>query len=250
MSQRFGSRVAVVTGASKGIGAAIARRLASEGAAVVVGFGGDRPGADRVVESIRGAGGRAMALQADMTRAADVERLFTAAVREFGRLDVLVNNAGVYRFVPLAEIDEAHYREHFDLNVLGLLLASREAAKRFGPEGGSIVNIGSVVTSLAPAASAVYTATKSAVDGITRVLATELGPRKIRVNAVKPGMVVTEGLRAAGFDQGEFRSGLEAETPLGRIGAPDDIAPAVAFLASQEASWITGETLTISGGLR
>jgi 3-oxoacyl-[acyl-carrier protein] reductase len=242
--------VAVVTGASKGIGASIALHLAAEGAAVVVNFSSSKEGAERVVGEITGSGGKAVAVRANVAKQADVERLFAEAIKAFGRLDVLVNNAGVYEFAPLEEVNEQHFHKQFDLNVLGLLFASQQAAKHFGSAGGSIINISSVAATLAPPNSSVYSATKAAVVAITRSLAQELGPRNIRVNAINPGMVETEGLHATGIVGSEFRQQVEKQTPLGRIGRPRDIAPAAVFLASDEASWITGETLYISGGLR
>ncbi|MBX3445089.1 MAG: glucose 1-dehydrogenase [Planctomyces sp.] len=249
-SQRFAGQAAIVTGASKGIGASIARQLAAEGAAVVVNYASSRSGADQVVGAIRDAGGRALAVQADLSSEPDVVRLFEEAHREFGRLDVLINNAGIYEFSPLEEITKAHFEKQFNLNVLGLLLASREAARRFGPEGGSIVNVSSVVSTYTPPNAAVYAATKAAVDAITLVLSKELGPRRIRVNSVNPGMVETEGVRTAGLMEGDSATQVAQSTPLGRIGQPDDIAPVAAFLASRDAGWMTGETLVVAGGFR
>jgi len=243
-------KVAIVTGASKGIGASIAKHLAESGAAVVVNYASSKEGADRVVGEIEGKGGRAVAVQADMAKADDVERLFSDAKTAFGRLDIVVNNAGVYEFMPLEQITEAHFHRQFDVNVLGLLLAAKEAVKHFGVEGGSIVNISSVASTAAPPNASVYSATKAAVDAVTRSLAKELGPRRIRVNAINPGMVETEGFRTAGLEESDFRKQVEAQTPLGRIGRPQDIAPAAVFLASEDAAWITGETLHISGGMR
>jgi len=250
MSKKLAGKVAVVTGASKGIGAAIAKRLADEGAAVVVNYSSSKEGAERVVAEITRNGGRAVAVRANVAKPAEIPRLFAAATEAFGRLDVLVNNAGVYEFVPLEGITAEHFHRLFDLNVLGLILATQEAAKHFGPDGGSVVNVSSVASTQAPASASVYSATKAAVDAVTRSLAKELGPRKVRVNSINPGMVETEGVRAAGLDQSEWRKQLEAQTPLGRIGQPDDIAPAVAFLASSDSGWITGETMYLAGGLR
>lgn len=250
MPQSLAGKVAVVTGASKGLGASIAVHLAEEGASVVVNYASSKEGADKVVASIVKLGGKAVAVQADLSKEPDVRRLFAEAKKAFGRVDVVVNNAGVYEFLPLEHVTAEHFHRQFDLNVLGLLLACQEAAKHFGPEGGSIINISSVVATAAPPTGSVYSATKAAVDAITRSLAKELGPRKIRVNAVNPGMVETEGLHAAGFNEGDFRKGVELNTPLGRIGQPRDIAPAVVFLASPSACWITGETLHIAGGYR
>ena len=250
MSQKLAGKVAIVTGASKGIGAGIAKQLAAEGASVVVNYSSSKEGADRVANEIKKDGGKATVVKADVSKAAEVDRLFEETRKAYGRLDILVNNAGVYEFSPIADVTEEHYYKQFDLNVLGLLLASRKAADYFGPEGGSIVNISSVVSSLAPPNSAVYSGTKGAVDAITRTLANELGPRKIRVNAINPGMVVTEGVQAAGFDNGDFRKEIESRTPLGRIGQVEDVAPAAVFFASPDASWITGETLVVSGGIR
>ena len=243
-------KVAIVTGASKGIGASIARQLASEGAAVVVNYASSKEDADRVVAEIRRNGGKAVAVQANVGKQAEVERLFAETKKAFGRLDILVNNAGIYEFSPLEGVTEDHFRKQFDVNVLGPLLASREAVKHFGADGGSIINISSSASTLTPANSSVYSATKAALDAITRTLAKELGPRNIRVNAINPGMVDTEGVRAAGFDESDFRKEIEARTPLGRIGQTQDIAPAAVFLASGDAGWITGETLLVAGGLR
>jgi len=243
-------QVAVVTGASKGIGASIAKHLAAEGAAVVVNYSSSKEGADKIVDEITKRGGKAIAVQGDVAKKKDIERLFAQAKTAFGKIDILVNNAGVYEFSPIEELTEESFRRHFDINVLGLLFATQEAVKHFASGGGSIINISSTVTSLTPPNTAVYTGTKGAVDAITRTLAKELGPRGIRVNAINPGMVETEGVVSAGFNEGEFRKGVEAQTPLGRIGQPDDIAPAAVFLASSDSKWITGETLRIAGGLR
>jgi 3-oxoacyl-[acyl-carrier protein] reductase len=250
MEHRLAGMSAVVTGASRGIGAAIAVRLAAEGASVVVNYASSRQGADNVVERITSEGGRAVAAQADLSRPVDVQRLFAEAHSAFGRLDILVNNAGIYELAPLEEVTPEHFHRQFNLNVLGLILASQEAARRFGPGGGSIVNISSSISRLLPPNSAVYSSTKAAVDAITVVLARELGPRRIRVNAINPGMIETEGIRAAGLDEGDMRKWVETTAALGRVGQVDDIAPAVAFLASPEAAYITGEMLHISGGLR
>jgi 3-oxoacyl-[acyl-carrier protein] reductase len=250
MSRKLEGKVAVVTGASKGIGASIALHLAAEGAAVVVNYSSSREGADRVVGEINGNGGRAVAVQANLAKEADVRRLFAEARRAFGRLDVLVNNAGVYEFAPLDAVTPEHFHKQFDVNVLGLILASQEAARSFGEGGGSIINISSVVSTLAPPMSAVYSGTKAAVDAVTKSLAKELGPRKIRVNSINPGMVDTEGFRAAGIHESDMRKQVEAATPLGRIGQPADIAPMAVFLASPDSSWITGETFYVSGGMR
>jgi 3-oxoacyl-[acyl-carrier protein] reductase len=243
-------KVAVVTGASKGIGAAIAKQLAAEGASVVVNYASSKAAAERVVADIAAAGGRAVAIQADVAKPADISRLFAEVQRAFGRLDILVNNAGVYEFAPLEDITEDHFHRQFNLNVLGLILTSREAVRHFGATGGSIVNISSAVSTLTPPNTAVYSGSKAAVDAVTRSLAKELGPRRIRVNAINPSMVETEGVHAAGLAESAFRKQIEAQTPLGRIGQTRDVAPAVVFLASPEADWITGETLLVSGGLR
>ncbi|HVS40364.1 MAG TPA: glucose 1-dehydrogenase [Gemmataceae bacterium] len=243
-------QVAVVTGASKGIGAAVAEHLAAAGAAVVVNYASSKTGAEAVVNRIRQAGGEAVAVQADVSKPEDVRRLFAESKKAFGKLDILVNNAGVYEFAPLGAISVEHFHKHFDLNVLGLLLATQEAVKQFGPAGGSIVNISSVAAALTPPNTSVYSASKAAVNAITRALAAELGPRKIRVNAVAPGVIETEGLHTSGIAGSDFQKGAEAQTPLGRIGRPEDVAPAVVFLASPESAFTTGETLYISGGLR
>jgi 3-oxoacyl-[acyl-carrier protein] reductase len=243
-------QVAVVTGASKGIGAGIAKHLAAQGAAVVVNYASSREGADQVVDEITKRGGKAIAIRADVAKKKDVERLFAEAKKAFGRLDILVNNAGVYQFEPLEEVTENEFHREFNTNVLGLILATQEALKHFGPEGGSVINIGSTATALTPPTTVVYTATKGAVNMITRVLANELGPKKVRVNSISPGGVETEGFHALGMPGSDFEKQMIAQTPLGRIGQPHDIAPAVAFLASPDSAWITGEIITVSGGLR
>lgn len=249
-SKKLAGKVAVVTGASKGIGASIAKHLAAEGAAVVVNYSSSKEGADRVVAEIANKGGKAVAVQGNVAKKNDVERLFAETKKAFGRLDILVNNAGVYEFSPLEGVTEEQFHKHFDVNVLGLVLASKEAAKYFDSSGGSIINIGSTASSITLPNTSVYTATKGAVDAVTRTLAKELGPRKIRVNGINPGMVVTEGVLAGGFDVGDFRKQMEAMTPLGRIGQVEDVAPAAVFFASADSGWITGETLRIAGGLR
>jgi 3-oxoacyl-[acyl-carrier protein] reductase len=250
MSQKLTGKVAVVTGASKGIGAAIAGHLADAGAAVVVNYASSKEGAERVVAEIKGKGGKAIAVGANVARPAEIQRLFAEAKKAFGRIDILVNNAGIYEFAPIEQVTPEHFHKHFDLNVLGLLLSTQEAIKHFGPGGGSIINLSSVVATAAPPMTSVYSATKAAVDAITRSLAKELGPRKIRVNSINPGMVETEGVQSAGLSEGDFRKQYEAQAPLGRIGKPRDIAPAAVFLASDDSAWITGETLYISGGFR
>ena len=249
MGKKLAGKVAVVTGASKGIGAAIAQELADEGASVVVNYSSSRQGAERVVADIAARGGRAIAAQGDISNASDVERLFSEAKTSFGRLDILVNNAGVYEFAPLETVTPQHFHAHFDLNVLGLLLATKEAVKHMGSEGGSIINISSMASSLRVPNSAVYAASKAAVEAITGVLAKELGPRNIRVNAISPGMIATEGTRAAAFVGGDFQKMVEAQAPLGRIGQPDDITPTAVYLASSDSKYMTGETLLVSGGL-
>jgi 3-oxoacyl-[acyl-carrier protein] reductase len=248
--KKLTGKVAIVTGASKGIGAGIAKQLAAEGAKVVVNYASSKEGADRVVAKIERNGGKAIAVRANMAKKAEIERLFAETKKAFGRLDILVNNAGVYEFSPLEEITEEHFHKHFDLNVLGLILASQEAVKHFDSAGGSIVNISSVASTTAPATTSVYSGTKAAVDAVTKSLAKELGPRNIRVNSINPGMVETEGVHAAGIMESDFRKDVESRTPLGRIGQAEDIAPAAVFLASQDSQWITGETLVITGGLR
>ena len=250
MSRKLEGKTAVVTGASKGIGASIAMHLAAEGAAVVVNYSSSKEGADRVVGEIKGNGGKAIAVQANVAKEADIRRLFEESKKAFGRIDILVNNAGIYEFAPLEEVTAEHFHRQFDLNVLGLILASREAVKLFGPAGGNIINISSVAATVAMPGASVYSATKAAVDAITKSLAKELGPRKIRVNAINPGMVETEGVRAAGISSSEIRTQVESQTPLGRIGQPRDIAPAAVFLASADSDWITGETFHIAGGYR
>ncbi|HLJ54542.1 MAG TPA: glucose 1-dehydrogenase [Chthonomonadaceae bacterium] len=249
MSELTG-KVAVVTGASKGIGAGIAKALAKAGARVVVNYASSGAGADRVVAEIADAGGKAVAVQADVSRSADVKRLFEAAIQAFGRLDVLVNNAAVYSFAPLEDITEGEFQRQFGTNVLGLLLATQEAVRHFGPEGGSVINIGSMVTTATPPATAVYSGTKGAVDTITRVLAKELGPRNIRVNSINPGGVETEGSISAGVVGSDFQKAIVAQTPLGRFGQPQDIAPVAVFLASAASGWMTGDILSVSGGFR
>ena len=248
MKGKLEGKVALVTGASKGIGAAIAKGLAAEGARVVVNYASSREGADRVVAEIVGLGGEAVAAQADVSSEADLDRLFAETKAAYGRLDVLVNNAGVYGFAPLEAITSGEFHRMFDLNVLGLLLASQKAAAAFDEAGGSIVNIGSGIVKLNPAAGTVYTATKAAVDAISISLAKELGPRGIRVNSLSPGMVDTEGARTLGVIGSEMERASVAQTPLGRVGEPDDIASVATFLASQDARWITGQVIQVSGG--
>ncbi|HSH97576.1 MAG: SDR family NAD(P)-dependent oxidoreductase [Methylophilaceae bacterium] len=251
MAKKLEGKVAVVTGASKGIGASIAKHYAAEGASVVVNYSSSKEGADKVVADILAAGGKAVAVHANVAKQADIERLFAETLKAYGKLDILVNNAGIYEFSPLESITEEHFHKQFNLNVLGLILTTQEGVKHFGAEGGSIINISSIVSStFAPANAAVYSATKGAVDALTHSLSKELGPRNIRVNAINPGMVETEGVHTAGFAESEMRKYIEATTPLGRIGQPQDIAPAAVFLASADSSWITGETLFIAGGLR
>lgn len=247
---RLKGKVAVVTGASKGIGAGIAARFAAEGASVVVNYASSREGADRVVAEITKRGGKAIAVQGDVTRAIDVQRVFAAAKEAFGTLDVLVNNAGVYQFDPLEAVTEAEYRRQFDTNVLGTILATQEAIKHFGERGASVINISSVVSLNPPANSLVYSATKGAVDTITRALAKDLAPRKVRVNAIAPGLVETEGAHTLGVIGGDFERDLVAQTPLGRSGQPQDIAAVALFLASDDSAWLTGERLSAAGGWR
>src|ERR1700730_10153236 len=247
---KLNGKVAVVTGASKGIGSGIAKRFAGEGAAVVVNYASSKADADKVVDEITKRGGKAVAVQGNVAKKAEVSQLFTATKKAFGKIDILVNNAGVYQFAPLEEITEEQFHRQFNTNVLGLILATQEAAKLFGSEGGSVINIGSASRQWTPPATAVYTATKGAVDAVTHVLAKELGPRKIRVNSINPGMVETEGAHTIGILGSDFQKQFEAQTPLGRIGQPEDIAPIAVFLASQDSGWLTGETILASGGLR
>jgi 3-oxoacyl-[acyl-carrier protein] reductase len=242
-------KVALVTGASKGIGAAVAQALAAEGAAVVVNYASDKKGAEAVVAAIKTSGGKAVAVRGDVTKGADAAAAVEAAIKNFGRLDVLVNNAGVYQFSPLDAIDEEHFHRIFNTNVLGLLLTTKEAAKRMS-DGGSVINIGSVVSEIAPAASSVYSGTKGAVESITRALSKELGPRQIRVNSLNPGLIETEGTHSAGFIGSDFEKNAVEKTPLGRIGQPNDIASIAVFLASDSSRWMTGEKLIASGGFR
>ena len=242
-------KVAVVTGASKGIGAAIAKSLAAAGASVVVNYASSKAGADKVVAQIKEAGGKAIAVQGDVSKKADARGLIDAAIAQFGHLDILVNNSGVYEFGAIETFTEESFHRMFDINVLGALLTTQAAVKHL-PEGSSIINIGSAVTRITPAASAVYTGTKGALDAITGVLSRELGPRKIRVNSINPGMVDTEGAQAAGFIGSDFEKSLAAQAPLGRIGRPGDISGIATFLASDDSAWLTGEQLIASGGLR
>lgn len=247
---KLAGKVAVVTGASKGIGAGIAKELAAQGASVVVNYASSKEGADKVVAEIAKAGGKAIAVGGSVAKAAGIDGLFAAAKKAYGKVDILVNNAGVYAFSPLEEISEEEVDRIFDTNVKGLLLATKAGVALFPPEGGSVINIGSVVSEATPPGSSVYSGTKGAVDAITRVFAKELGPKKIRVNAVNPGPVSTEGFKSAGFEGSDFEKGMLQGTPLGRIGQPDDIASVVAFLASDDARWITGSLLQAAGGMR
>jgi len=247
---KLANKVAVVTGASKGIGASVAEHLAAEGAAVVVNFANSKGAADAVVSSITQKGGKAIALQGDVSKPADIERLFAEIKKAFGKVDILINNAGTYEFAPLESITLEHINKHLDLNVTGLLLTTKAAVNLMGPEGGSIVNIGSIVGSMPAPQASTYSASKAAGNAITISLSQELGPRKIRVNSIEPGMIETEGLRAAGMNKGEFRDVMEKTTPLGRIGQPEDIARAATFLASDDARWITGQVIVAAGGKR
>jgi 3-oxoacyl-[acyl-carrier protein] reductase len=247
---KLNGRVAIVTGASKGIGAAVARQLAAAGAAVVVNYAGSRDGAEKVVSDITAAGGKALAVQADVVKTEDVQRLVAQTIKAFGAPDILVNNAGVYAFAPLEEVTPEFFHRQFNTNVLGLLQITQETAKHIGPKGGSIINISSVVTQLNLPGSTVYAGTKAAVDTITRVLAKELGGRKIRVNAINPGVVETEGTHAQGIIGSDFEKHAVSQTPLGRVGQPDDVARVAVFLASEDSGWISGETIIAAGGLR
>lgn len=246
--KKLSGKVAVVTGASKGIGAAIAKALGAEGASVIVNYSSSRSGAEAVVAEIAKAGGKAVAVQGDVSKASDAKSVVDAAIRHYGRLDILVNNSGVYGFAPIQEITEENFHQHFNINVLGLLLTTQAAVRHLG-EGGSIINIGSLVSRITPPGSAVYSGTKGAVDAITGVLAKELGPKRIRVNSINPGMVETEGTVGGGFIGSDFEKEAVAQTPLGRIGKPDDIADIAVFLASNDSRWLTGEQLVASGGM-
>jgi len=250
MSKKLTGKVAIVTGASKGIGASIALHLAAEGASVVVNYSSSKEGAERVSKQIQQEGGKALIIQANMAIPKEIQRLFAETLKAFGKLDILVNNAGIYVECPIEEITPELYHKMFDLNVLGLLLASQEAVKCFGTKGGSIVNISSVASTAASPGFSIYSGTKGAVDAITRSLASELGPRKIRVNSINPGLVETEGTHTGGLIESKFREDAEKATPLGRIGQPQDIAHAAVFLASDDSSWITGESIFIAGGSR
>jgi len=246
---KLANKVAVVTGASKGIGAQTAKGLAAAGASVVVNYSSSKEGADKVVAEITGKGGKAVAIQGDVSKAADVTRLFAETKKAFGSLDILVNNAGIYKFTTLEEVTEEEFYRQFNTNVLGLLLTTREAVKNFGPNGGSVINISSAVTRLTPPGSSIYAGTKGAVDVISGVLSKELGAKKIRVNSLNPGMVETEGTHSAGFIGSDLEKQLASQSPLGRIGQPEDIASVAVFLASDDSGWLTGETLTASGGV-
>ncbi len=246
---KLAGKVAVVTGASKGIGASIAEHLAAEGASVVVNYSSSKTGAEAVVKRITAKGGKATAVQGDVSKPQDITRLFTETKAAYGRLDILVNNAGIYEFAPLGTITPEHFHKQFDLNVLGLILTTQEAVKYMG-EGGSIINISSLVGPMPAATGSVYSATKAAVDAVTIALSQELGAKKIRVNSLNPGLVDTEGVRAVGFDKGDFRNMIESKTPLGRIAQPEDIARAAVFFASDDSGWVTGQTLILAGGLR
>jgi 3-oxoacyl-[acyl-carrier protein] reductase len=247
---KLAGKVAVVTGASKGIGASIAEHLGAEGASVVVNYSSSKAGADAVVAKITSKGGKAIAVQGNVSKAEDIQKLFKETLAAYGKVDILVNNAGIFDFKPLEAITPEHFHSQFDLNVLGLLLTTQEAVKHFGPDGGSIINISSIVGQMPVPQASVYSATKAAVDAITISLSQELGPKKIRVNSLNPGMVETEGLHAVGFAESDFRKHVESITPLGRIAQPVDIAKAAVFFASDDAGWVTGQTLLLTGGQR
>jgi 3-oxoacyl-[acyl-carrier protein] reductase len=249
MSKKLNGKVAVVTGASKGIGAGIAKALGAEGASVVVNYANDKAGAEKVVAAIVAAGSKAVAVQADVARTADVKRLFEETAKAFGKVDVLVNNAGVYHFLPVADVTEAEFQRQFGTNVWGLLQTTQLALPHFN-DGGSVINISSIVSQMSLPGSTIYAGTKGAVDTITKVLSAELAPRRIRVNALNPGMVESEGTHAAGFIGSAFESQVVATTPLGRVGQPDDIAKVAVFLASNDSGWMTGERIAASGGAR
>ena len=246
---KLNNQVAVVTGASKGIGAGIAKALAAEGASVVVNYSSSKAGADKVVQEIAANGGKAIAVQADVSKHADVVRLFAEVKKTYGKLNILVNNAGIYEFSPLEGVTEEHFHKHFNLNVLGLLLATQEAVKLIGPEGGSIINIGSAASTLLAPNTSVYSATKAAVDAVTGSLAKELGPRQIRVNSINPGMIETEGVEGGGLLESDFRKWVESQASLRRIGKTDDISPTAVYLASSDSKYLTGEVIRVSGGL-
>ena len=247
---RLAGKVAIVTGASKGIGAGIAKGLAAEGAAVVVNYSSSKEGADKVVKEITGKGGKAVAVQGDMSKAADVERLFSETKKAFGSLDVLVNNAGVYQFNPIEQVKEEEFHRQFNTNVLGPILATQQAVKHFSPDGGSVINISSVASYNPTPTAAVYSGTKGALDQITRVLSVELAPKKIRVNSINPGYTKTEGVETMGIAGSDFEKQLVARTALGRAGEPEDIAKVAVFLASADSQWVTGEIISASGGYR
>jgi 3-oxoacyl-[acyl-carrier protein] reductase len=249
-SRKLTGKVAVVTGASKGIGASIAKHLAAEGASVVVNYASSKAGADKVIDEIKADGGKAIAVQADVAKKADIDRLFSETKKAYGKLDILVNNAGIYEFAPLENITEDSFHKQFNLNVLGLLLSTQKAVEYFDSTGGAIINVSSVAGVNPPPGASVYSATKGAVDAITKSLAKELGGKKIRVNSINPGMIETEGVHAAGIIESDFRKQVEAQTPLGRIGQPNDVASVATFLATADSAWITGETFLIAGGYR
>jgi 3-oxoacyl-[acyl-carrier protein] reductase len=248
--KKLENKVAVVTGASKGIGAGIAKSLAAEGASVVVNYSSAKDGADKVVAEIIANGGKAISVQGDVSKTADIDRLFAETKEAFGAVDILVNNAGVYKHVGIEEITEEEFHRQFNINVLGLLLATQAAVKSFGENGGSVINIGSIVSRLGPAGNSIYTATKGAVDAITHVLSKELGPKKIRVNSINPGVVETEGTHTAGVIGSDHQKWAEETSPLGRIGQPNDIALVAVFLASDDSAWLTGEVILAGGGIR
>ena len=249
-SHKLTGKVAIVTGASKGIGAAIATHLAAAGASVVVNYSSSKEGADRVVDLIAKGGGTALAVQANVSQKADIDRLFEETKKAFGKVDILVNNAGVYEFGALEAVTAEHFHKQFNVNVLGLILTAQKAAEAFDGNGGSIINISSVVGTSPLAGAVVYSATKGAVDNITKSLSKELGPRKIRVNSLSPGMIETEGFHSAGIADSDFPKLVASQTPLGRIGQPDDVGPVAVFLASDDSHWVSGETLSVSGGFR